>query len=803
VRKGLAAIAAFSLMLTTAQAIRANPAGADGAVIVSADFPDALPPGAQAQATVTVENTGTTTWTRDQGYKLGAVGDADVFHGPDPRVWLPQGASVSPGSSFTFVVALTAPASPGALPTRWRMVHEGADWFGAEADATIAVGGAPSGDDAAVVAATFPATIAAGSNATATVTVLNTGSSAWTSDVYKLGAVGDADPLHPQEPRVWLPAGTVVAPGTTYTFSFALAAPYAGGSFVERWRMVHEGADWFGAVAEGPVSVGIPAAPAPAPAPAPPPPPPAPPPPMPAPMPTLGTDGAAVDGSDLPTALAAGEGFDASVTVRNTGTTPWTSDVYKLGAVGDHDALYAGGSRVYLPAGTTVAPGAVYTFRFHLTAASVATYTTSWRMVHEGIQWFGATVTRTVNVTAQAIVVDPSTLTGKVVFGYQGWFACAGDSSPVDNWVHWSPGVTPDASDVTFDLWPDTSELDADELFATSFTNPDGSASALYSAWNAKTVARHFKWMRQSGIDGVLLQRFTVELQGQTLPLRDGVLANVRAGAEAEGRVFSVEYDISGTAETNLVATIVNDWKHLVDDLHATSSPRYLQHRGKPLVTIWGFGFPNHPGTPADVQAVMDFFRNDPNPAYHATVSIGVPAGWRTLSSTKTDPGWPAAFRSADVINPWMVGSYTDDASDDAFTQNLIVPDLAECRSLGIDYMPVIFPGFSWTNLQKGTNVLNATPRRGGDFYWHQVHNVVAAGCTMVFNAMFDEVDEGTAMFKIAATAAERPVQGQFVTMDQDGVALASDWYLRLGGAATAIVHGTAPDSASIPIQGP
>ena len=38
--------------------------------------------------------------------------------------------------------------------------------------------------------------------------------------------------------------------------------------------------------------------------------------------------------------------------------------------------------------------------------------------------------------------VDPNTLEGKVLFGYQGWFDCPSvpDANP-NNWSHWSRGV--------------------------------------------------------------------------------------------------------------------------------------------------------------------------------------------------------------------------------------------------------------------------------------------------------------------------------------------------------------------------
>jgi hypothetical protein len=73
----------------------------------------------------------------------------------------------------------------------------------------------------------------------------------------------------------------------------------------------------------------------------------------------------------------------------------------------------------------------------------------------------------------------------------------------------------------------------------------------------------------------------------------------------------------------------------------------------------------------------------------------------------------------------------------------------------------------------------------------------------MIYNAMFDEVDEATAMYKIAATNNDVPVGIQVVTMDTDGECLPSDWYLRLAGEATKMLRGGIPLSSTIPIAIP
>jgi hypothetical protein len=197
---------------------------------------------------------------------------------------------------------------------------------------------------------------------------------------------------------------------------------------------------------------------------------------------------------------------------------------------------------------------------------------------------------------------------------------------------------------------------------------------------------------------------------------------------------------------------------------------------------------------------IIDYFKTGAPAAEQVTLLGGVPAQWRTLAGdARSEPEWAAVYRSLDVLSPWAVGRFIDNASADAFRANRLVPDLAAASDAGIDYLPVVFPGFSWRNLM-GTTPSNQIPRAGGNFYWHQIDNALRAGATMLYGAMFDEVDEGTALFKVAPTPAQQPAQGTFVPLNIDGQALPADWYLRLTGAASAILRGQAGPSATIPI---
>jgi hypothetical protein len=396
--------------------------------------------------------------------------------------------------------------------------------------------------------------------------------------------------------------------------------------------------------------------------------------------------------------------------------------------------------------------------------------------------------------------VDASTMEHKLLMGYQGWFTCPGDGSKVNGYFHWFKSDVPDAANFRVDMWPDTSELTPDERCLTKMVFPNGQPAYLYSAYNPKTVMRHFEWMSQYGIDGVFLQRFGSELSDPVFfDERNTVTKNVIAGAEATGRVFAIMYDTSGMDPVTFVGELENDWKYLVDVLKVTESPSYLHQNGKPVVAIWGLGFTGHPGTPQQAMGLVNYFENNPNPEHKVTLMGGVPTWWSTLTrDSLSDPGWAGYYCSLNIISPWTVGRYKTDMEVDKY-KSTMVADMAEASQCGAEYMPVVFPGTSFHN-DSGTP-FNSTPRRGGNLYWRQVYNAVSIGVPMIYNAMFDEVDESTAMYKIAATTNDQPVGVALVSMDADGIKLPNDWYLRLAGAATQMLRGEIPLTIEIPIK--
>ncbi len=378
---------------------------------------------------------------------------------------------------------------------------------------------------------------------------------------------------------------------------------------------------------------------------------------------------------------------------------------------------------------------------------------------------------------------DASTLTGKVLCGYQGWFRTPDDGADMD-WAHYGVQGKFEPGFAGIDVWPDVRELDADERVDTPFRNPDGSVAQVFSSMNPKTVKRHFKWMADCGIDGACLQRFVCETKdAKVRKSLQQVMSNVRAGAEAHERTWCVMYDFSGVGSNELVRLVKDDWKNLVNKERVLKDKMYQLHGGKAVVVLWGIGFNDGRSyTPAECLELVKFFKEDKKYGGHCVV-VGVPTYWREeKNDCLKDPTVRAAIEAADIVCPWTVGRLRNAKDMENYTQVVAAADLAWCRERQKELLPVVYPGFSWHNLMKGRGKeapLNDIPRRGGQLLVEQLKGHMKNGCTMAYAAMFDEMDEGTALFKCSP---KPPTSTESPFYDIEGVS--SDRYLRILGAA-------------------
>jgi hypothetical protein len=381
--------------------------------------------------------------------------------------------------------------------------------------------------------------------------------------------------------------------------------------------------------------------------------------------------------------------------------------------------------------------------------------------------------------------VDTKTLTGKVMCGYQGWFGAPGDGSSRSDWQHWTKHGGPLADgNSKVDLWPDVSELNPSERIQTGFKLPDGRPAEVFSSFSKPTVLKHFEWMQEYGIDGVFVQRFANGVENaNSLKHCNTVLANCREGANRYGRAYAVMYDLSGLPAGH-IDDVINDWRMLRKKMSTTDNPAYLHHRGKPVVAVWGIGFNDgRKYTLAECRRLIEFLKNDPE-AGGCTVMVGVPTNWRELKGDAVnDPQLLEVLALADIISPWTVGRYTNPTGAANYAEKTLQPDLSWCRQHGIDCLPVVFPGFSWHNMNNGPS--NQIPRLRGQFLWSQFCAAKRDNASMVYVAMFDEVDEGTAIFK-CVNEVPAGQKSQFVTYE----GLPSDFYLKMVGKGSKLIRG-------------
>ena len=385
--------------------------------------------------------------------------------------------------------------------------------------------------------------------------------------------------------------------------------------------------------------------------------------------------------------------------------------------------------------------------------------------------------------------VDTSTLTGKTMCGYQGWFTCEGDGAEL-GFQHWTKRRGPLApGNAKVDLWPDVSDFGADERFRTDFQLADGRPAEVFSSFKQATALRHFQWMRDYGIDGAFVQRFIASLRDpNALHFTNTVLAHCREGANRNGRTYAVMYDLSGLG-ANRIREVIDDWRALRTQMHITEDPAYLHHRGKPLVAVWGVGFnDDRKYTVAECRELVEFLKSD-----GCSVMLGVPTGWRELDRDSVrDPMLHDVIKSADVISPWTVGRYRNPAEAARHGEKMWQPDIAWCAERKLDCLPVVFPGFSWFNMYG--KEFDGIPRRKGEFLWSQFSAAKRAGAEMIYVAMFDEVDEGTAIFKCTNDV---PAAGESKFVTYEG--LPADYYLKLTGAGAKMLRGELPLSAPGP----
>ena len=362
---------------------------------------------------------------------------------------------------------------------------------------------------------------------------------------------------------------------------------------------------------------------------------------------------------------------------------------------------------------------------------------------------------------------------GLVMAGYQGWHGTPGDGcahNPAEAWPHYAnvaeqpfifePGVLRN----NIDFWPDVSEYPNTYEAPKDFVLPGGSTPRLYSSYDESTVDLHFSWMKEYGIDGVFMQRFVSQLTNPAALIHsDKVLESAMKASNVHARAISIMYDMVGMEASTNADVILNDAvalkaKYNLDD-RSKGQRYFLYHNGKPLIGLVSVGQAGVPYTINQAQAIVDGLQQ-----LGFSIMLGVPAYWRSpgYGDCINDGAITTLIKDVDIIMPWLVGTYDYDGTvtttpegsfDDFWTKRMedtgsfikTKGDYSQASSYGVEYCPLVFPGFSDRNIHPDHQVYE---RKGGDFYWKQIYKHLNKGAKMLYVAMFDEIDEGTAIYK-------------------------------------------------------
>lgn len=356
---------------------------------------------------------------------------------------------------------------------------------------------------------------------------------------------------------------------------------------------------------------------------------------------------------------------------------------------------------------------------------------------------------------------------GRITAGYQGWFLAAGDGSLFNSFQH-----------NNLECWPDTREYTKtynnptfwqDSVVTTATTLGNGQPATLISDYDQSTVNTHFLWMQQYGVETVALQRFIGHFSDPRVKDQvNTVLTRVAAAAQTYARKYYVMYDCSATDP------IVSDFDTYISS-HTTEAA-YAKQNSKPVICLYGIGKSDR-GTTANWVTLIN------NLKAKGLYVIGATQGNFTAGN------YLDAVNVCDMIMDWGVGR-----SQNYGFQSLFTTNMTYCNAHGLDYQADIYPGTAFSNSHTtGKSPRNAIKRNHGDYMWTQFVAAKNAGVPSIYISMFDEMNEATQIMKSAENSSQIPAGKYFLTLDADGTACSSDFYLRLTGDGMKMIRGQIP----------
>ncbi|MEM7393000.1 MAG: xylosidase/arabinosidase, partial [Verrucomicrobiota bacterium] len=262
-------------------------------------------------------------------------------------------------------------------------------------------------------------------------------------------------------------------------------------------------------------------------------------------------------------------------------------------------------------------------------------------------------------------------------------------------------------------------------------------------------------------------------------------LVDCRDAAIRQNRCWALMYDLSGLRDDDF-PRLANDWKELRRRMQLGTDPNdsaYLRVNGKPLVAIWGIGFSDDRKYSLETSArFIRLLKQNPDWG-GMSILLGIPYFWRDQKRDATsDEELHRTLKLADVLSPWSVGRFGNGKEEAMKMVRHQQADRQWCDRQDIAYLPVLWPGFSWRNMMGPDSTV--IHREQGRFFRRQFEAASKAGNRSAYLAMFDELDEGTAIFK----CTNDPPVGASRFQTYEG--LPSDHYLRLSREGGRLLRG-------------
>lgn len=463
-------------------------------------------------------------------------------------------------------------------------------------------------NDDQILSVNVPTRMTAGEKYKVSVLVQNTGQSTWTAaGGYSLGAVGN----RPTWTVMRAPVLADVGPNGSTTFDFEVTAPTTAGSYKFDWGMLQELVEWFGPTTGTPVTVD-----------------------------PVSYNAAFVSMSGVPTwgRMQPGQQATINITMTNTGNTTWSSSAnYFLGSQNPENEATWGMNRVSLPG--PVAPGASVSIPVTITAPTQAgDYHFQWRMLKEGVTWFGDRTQDTVIKVAaptgnnvQILGVDVPT---KMEPGGKYQVAVGVKNTGTTTWTSSAGYMLGTQAEVG--IWGSNRQV-----LPTSLA-PGQSATIAFNVTAPATPGTYnFDWaMRQDGVEwfgpttgqfvNVIAPSYNAAFVGQT-----GVPAQMQPGASA-----TVNVTMTNTGNTT--------WASTADFFLGSQNPENN--------TIWGL---NRVSLPSQV-----------GPGQRVTIPV-------TIKAPSTYGDYHFQWRMLKELVAW-IGDYTPD------TVVKVSPDGAAVLSVGL-----------------------------------------------------------------------------------------------------------------------